>query len=98
LYRGIIMPNVTSLFFGAGGIVLAIRQIRMLRAVLPDWLTVHLVSMGGAYIATVSAFLVVNLSAILPQAVVFMTPTLVGVPLIALATARYRRGSRQAVA
>jgi uncharacterized membrane protein len=91
LWHGIATGNLTSLFFGAFGVILPWRQWRRLRDPAgTDWLVVHLTSMGGAYIATTTAFLAVNLT-FLPQALVFIAPTLIGAPLIARATARYRR-------
>lgn len=53
--------------------------------------------MGGAYIATVSAFLVVNVSFI-PQPILFIGPTLPGTPLIVWAGIRNRRDGTGAVA
>jgi hypothetical protein len=84
-------PGWTALFFGALGSLLALRQIRQLRNdEKMDWLKVHLSSMGGGYIATVTAFLVVNVH-FLPQAAVFVAPTLVGSVLIARAARKYAR-------
>lgn len=91
LWHGVRAGNLTSLFFGVFGSVLPWRQWRRLHDPATDWLVVHLTSMGAAYIATATAFLAVNLT-FLPQALVFIAPTLIGAPLIARATARYRRG------
>ena len=92
LWRGIGDGQVTSLFFGLGGIALAGRQLWRLHGLATDWLEVHLTAMGGAYIATVTAFLVVNIT-FLPLAVVFIAPTLLGSPLIAWAVVRHQRNS-----
>lgn len=47
--------------------------------------------MGGAYIAAVTAFLVVNLDGV-PDLLVWLGPTVVGTPLIALSIRRFRSG------
>ena len=51
-------------------------------------------NMLGAYIATVSAFSVVNFT-VLPPIVRWLWPTAVGVPLIILWIRHDRRGSRK---
>jgi uncharacterized membrane protein len=90
LWQGLIEVDVTSLFLGVGGLYLAVRHDSRLRAPRVDWLATHLAMMGGAYIATVSAFLVVNLTE-LPKPLVFIGPTVLGAPLVALAAVRRRR-------
>jgi hypothetical protein len=48
-----------------------------------DWRRVHLKSMGGAYIAAVTAFTAVNLHQdVFPPALVWLTPPAVGVAAI----------------
>ena len=59
-----------------------------------DWLVRHMIGMSGAYIATVSAFAVVTLTA-LPRPVAFIGPTLIGTPLIALLATRLTVALRQ---
>ena len=89
--------DVTELFFGTGGSVLAFRGMLHLtgRGVRPgDWLVRHMVGMSAAYIATVSAFAVVTLT-MLPRPVAFIGPTLIGTPLIAWAAARLTAALRQ---
>ena len=81
---------VTGLFFGAGGMFLAGRALLALRDPATDWLLQHITGMMGAYIATATAFLVVNLT-FLPQALVFIGPTVVGVPFIIRMSIRYAR-------
>jgi uncharacterized membrane protein len=89
LWRGVRLGEVTSVFFGlAGGILSLIQWRRLLRAAATNWLVAHLGLMGGAYTATMTAFLVVNIH-FLPRAAVFILPTLLGTPLIALAARRY---------
>jgi uncharacterized membrane protein len=91
LWYGIRSGGSTSIFFGVAAAALAGRQWFRLRDAATDWLSVHLISMGGAYIATVTAFLAVNLG-FLPQPLVFISPTVLGVAAITWAAARYRRG------
>ena len=89
--------DVTALFFGIGGSVLALNEMRQLagRGVRPgDWLVRHMVGMSAAYIATVSAFAVVTLTA-LPRPVAFIGPTLVGAPLTAWLATRLTVALRQ---
>jgi uncharacterized membrane protein len=92
LWHGIQSVDATSVFFGVGGAVLAERHWRRLRDPASDWLRVHLVSMGAAYVATVTAFLVVNLT-FLPRPLVFILPSLLGALAIRWAVIRYRSGA-----
>lgn len=89
--------DVTELFFGVGGSILALRAMRQLtgRGVRSgDWLVRHMVGMSAAYIATVSAFAVVTITA-LPRPVAFIGPTLIGTPLIIWLAARLTVALRQ---
>ena len=89
--------DVTELFFGAGGSVLAVREMVQLtgRGVRPgDWLVRHMVGMSAAYITTVSAFAVVTLT-FLPRPVAFIGPTLIGTPLISWLAIRFTVALRQ---
>jgi uncharacterized membrane protein len=85
---------ITGQFFGAGGTVLALRELRALRDPATNWLRSHIAGMMGAYIATVTAFLVVNLT-FLPQAVVFIVPTLIGSPMIVWMTIKHTGKARR---
>ncbi len=95
LLAGLREGDVVALFFGAGGSALAAREMRLLsgRIAPGGWLLRHLVDMGGAYIATVTAFAVVTLT-FLPPPVAFIVPTLVGTPIIARVAARVALASR----
>lgn len=88
--------DVTALFFGAGGSILAVRQMRQLAGrVRPgEWLIRHVVGMSAAYIATVSAFAVVTLT-FLPAPVTFIAPTLIGTPMIAWVVTRLTTSLRR---
>lgn len=90
LARGAVLSDITNLFFGLGGIVLAIRELRALRSLHTQWLLMHITAMLGAYIATFSAFLVVNIGFV-PKPLLFIVPTLIGTPLIAWAVVHYRQ-------
>ena len=85
-----------ALFFGSGGWVLSLRQLRLLHSAKTNWLIAHLIAMAGAYIATVSAFLVVNIT-FLPRSVVFIGPTILGTPLAVWAAIHYRRRNSRSV-
>ncbi len=83
--------NIPGLFFGVVGGRVAFQHLQALRAPENvDWLNTHFSSMGGAYIATVTAALLVNIN-VLPSTVVFIVPTLIGSVLIARATRKYAR-------
>lgn len=56
-----------------------------------EWLFAHMTGFLGGYIATVSAFSVVNLTFIHPAWLRWLWPTLVGAPLITLWVSYYRR-------
>lgn len=78
--------------FGAIGILLAGRSLAEFRE-SPDertpWFGKHIPYMGGAYIATVTATVTVNLT-MLPPLVRWLGPTAIGVPLIFSAIRVYR--------
>lgn len=88
--------DVTALFFGVGGSILALREMRLLTGrVQPGaWMVRHMIGMSGAYIATVSAFAVVTLT-FLPRPVAFIAPTLIGTPIIAWVATRLTVALRQ---
>lgn len=75
LARGAVLSDVTNLFFGLGGSILAARGLRALRDGDTQWLLMHITAMLGAYIATFSAFLVVNIGFV-PEPLRFVVPTL----------------------
>lgn len=87
VWYGIVSGDAVSLFFGVGGALLVAMQWHRLRDPEANWLRAHLTSMGAAYVATVTAFLAVNLS-FLPSALVFIAPALISIPLLRLAASR----------
>ncbi|MWV64298.1 hypothetical protein GRS48_05590 [Halorubrum sp. JWXQ-INN 858] len=74
---------------GGGAAGFTLRRFRTPLADRTPWIERHIGFMGGAYIATVTAAVTVNLTAVPPLAR-WLGPTLVGVPLIVYATRRYR--------
>ena len=90
--RGAALSDVTNLFFGVGSVILAARELGALRNAETQWLLMHITAMLGAYIATFSAFLVVNIDFV-PKPLLFIMPTLIGTPFIAWTVVRYQRRS-----
>jgi hypothetical protein len=90
LWSGIFDGDVTSLVFGAAGMGLALRQDHALSSAATNWTAMHLGTMGGAYIATVTAVLVVNLTTA-PKPLVFLGPAAIGTPLLVWTGRHYRR-------
>jgi len=84
---------LVALIFGLVGLLLAGREMQGFWRPAADpraWWYRHMGNMLGAYIATVSAFSVVNFT-FLPPIVRWLWPTAVGVPLIGLWIRHYRR-------
>jgi len=92
--------GVVAVVFGGIGAILAGRD--MWRLVRPStdrnaWLFSHMTGMLASYIATVTAFSVVNFT-FLPPLARWLWPTLVGTPLIALWVSYYRGRFRRPAA
>jgi hypothetical protein len=88
--------GIVPVVFGALGMVLSGLDVR--RFVQPPadrdaWWFAHMAGMLGSYIATVSAFSVVNFD-FLPTTVRWLWATVIGTPLIAIWIASYRRRFR----
>ncbi|WP_436936109.1 hypothetical protein [Halovenus marina] len=73
---------------GAGFAVGMLRRLQVPPAEQSPWVQAHIGFMGGAYIATVTATVTVNLT-IVPPLVRWLGPTAVGVPLIVYGTQKY---------
>ena len=91
--------GIVPVVFGALGMILAGNDIRSFIRPPADrnaWWFTHMAGMLGSYIATVSAFSVVNFT-FLPVAVRWLWPTAIGTPLIAVWVAyekhRFRRAA-----
>jgi len=95
---------VNGYSFGAVGIVFGgIALIRVKQTIdrfrtPPDdkayWLYSHIIGMSAGYIATLTAFLVVNVH-FLPSIAVWLAPTLVGAPLIVRVVRQLRERNEQ---
>lgn len=81
---------VVLLVFGGLGTVFVVGDVRTFRRETDPgaWVGEHVVRMGAAYIATVSAVSAVNLT-VLPPVVRWLWPTLVGVPVLIYLQRRY---------
>lgn len=88
---GIDLGPVLMVFGVIGGsfAVQSLREVRSPSNTGTPWFETHVAFMGGAYIATVTATVTVNLT-MLPPVARWLGPTVVGAPLIALAVRRYR--------
>lgn len=86
------MFGSVAIVFGGIALLRVWQTTRSFRT-LPDdkayWLYAHIIGMWGGYIATLTAFLVVNVH-FLPSVLVWLLPTVVGVPLI-ISVLRRRR-------
>jgi len=97
---GLVRPGpvgIVPVVFGALGIVLA--GLDVLKFVRPPedrhaWWFAHMTGMLGSYIATVSAFSVVNFT-FLPTTVRWLWPTVIGTPLITLWVIYYKTSFRR---
>jgi len=90
--------GIVPAIFGVLGMVLAGLDVRKFARPPTDphtWWFAHMAGMLGSYIATVSAFSVVNFT-FLPPAVRWLWPTALGVPLITLWITSYKRRFRRA--
>lgn len=82
--------NTILIVFGAINCFMVCNDIRIYRKTLNgdeipknQWLIKHLGMMIGTYIATFTAFLVVNIHNFEPNWVIWLLPTFIGTPLIA---------------
>ncbi|RQG92399.1 hypothetical protein [Natrarchaeobius chitinivorans] len=73
---------------GAGFAAFTLVQFRSSPAKRPPWIQKHVAFMGGAYIATVTAVITVNLSTV-PPLIRWLGPTIVGTPLVVYAIRTY---------
>ncbi|SEK84857.1 hypothetical protein SAMN04488505_1011001 [Chitinophaga rupis] len=85
--------HTVAVFFGLLGIWMAGSDIK--HFIIPpkdkqQWLYTHIGGMCGAYVAAVTAFMVVNVH-FLPGLMVWMAPVIIGGTLITLTINRYKR-------
>lgn len=85
--------GIVGIVFGIIGLIYAFNWIKRFY-ILPKekqhWLFSHLQGFGAAYIASVTAFLVVNVN-FLPPFLIWLSPTVVGAVLITLTTIKYKK-------
>ncbi len=90
--------NIVLMVFGGIGAALALGDIRIFVLTLRgkdigrlQWLFRHIGMMVGAYIATVTAFVVVNVHDVRPVWLPWLLPTVLLVPVIIYYNIKYRR-------
>lgn len=99
---GVQAQAVLFLVFGSICLFQAVEDLlrfkKIASGLLPkkERLIMHIGRMGGAYIATCTAFFVVNIH-FLPPLVVWLTPTIIGTVLISRATRSYKKGNLKKV-
>jgi hypothetical protein len=89
--------GIVPVVFGALGVVLAGLDVARFARPSPDrhrWWVDHMQGMLGSYIATVSAFSVVNFTFV-PTTVRWLWPTVIGVPLVTLWITSYKARFRR---
>lgn len=85
--------GMTGMVFGALSLLFIYRNVKKLLFPPKDdfhWIYSHIMGMGGGYIATFTAFLVVNATFNSPL-LVWLSPTVIGTPIIMYTNARLRR-------
>ena len=85
--------GIIGIVFGAIGMMYAynwLKQFFILHKEKQHWLFSHLQGFGAAYIASVTAFLVVNIN-FLPPLLIWLSPGAVGAVLITLTSIKYKR-------
>lgn len=92
--------QIVLLVFGGISMLLVLGSLSIYYRVLNGkplpkmrWLTRHLGMMMGAYIGTITAFLVVNIKWVAPAWVVWLAPTAILLPLMFFWTRKYGRPS-----
>ncbi len=103
LVKALSSGAIIFIVFAALGLTLANSHRRELMSASPyklHWLIQHQTGFTTAYIASLTAFLVVNAGRFLPShpaitIAVWLGPTLVGVPLIIRATGRFKREDKR---
>lgn len=93
-YQLLQQTSVTLLVFGIIFAMLTGRDLAMHTGLLTrskfQWIFEHIQGMLAAYIATFTAFLVVNVT-FLPMIVIWLAPTVIGTPLIAYWVRQYKQ-------
>lgn len=97
IYGGVLLVNSKNfgfvlLVFGFISVLMAKKDIAIYRGNIKKtnyWLLIHISRMVGSYIASITAFLVVN-NTILPGLVVWLAPTVLLTPLIIFWSNKYK--------
>lgn len=96
----VVFWNVVSVTFGIISILLTVRQIRIYFRLIRGkeipkllWLRQHIAMMTGAYIATLTAFLVVNVKNFTPQWLPWLAPAGVLIPFIIYWSRKFTKSS-----
>ncbi|WP_144080131.1 hypothetical protein [Flectobacillus major] len=93
--KGITFYFVLFFVFGAFSMALAVQDLLVFigkkKVENIHWLLNHISRMGGSYIATVTAFLVVNNHEVLPPLVAWLAPGAIGGAIIARTRAYYKQ-------
>ena len=94
--EGIFDLGVLFLVFGGICTIQAVADLLKFRQLVngiplkQPWLAAHIIKMGGAYIATCTAFFVVNIH-FLPGLLVWLSPTAIGSIMIAYTLKKYKK-------
>ena len=102
LVTGLVMIatlNVVLIVFGSISCVLSVGDLRAYQLILRGkeaprfaWLIKHIGMMMGAYIATFTAFVVVNIDFVQPAWIPWLAPTALGVPVMVYWQRKYANG------
>ena len=89
--------NPVLIIFGAASLIFSFNDTRLYlkpdadQVLRKQWLNTHIGRMSGSYISALTAFLVVNLSGVLPPLLVWLGPSFVIGPLISRWVRKYTR-------
>lgn len=89
--------NPVLIIFGAASLIFSFNDTRLYlkpdadQILRKQWLNTHIGRMSGSYISALTAFLVVNLSGVLPPLLVWLGPSFIIGPLISRWVRKYTR-------
>lgn len=82
--------NPVLIVFGIASLTFSVNDFRILirpnapQLLKKQWLNTHVGRMGGSYISALTAFLVVNLSGMLPPLLIWLGPSFIVAPLLSV--------------
>jgi len=88
--RAKLVINPVLIIFGLASLTFSFNDFRILirpnasQLLKKQWLNTHIGRMGGSYISALTAFLVVNLSGLLPPLLIWLGPSVIVAPLLSL--------------